>query len=84
MRVAGRGTNTELPATVVSYCSVEARVRLAVASAVPTTSIFDRVTGEQVGPLGVLEPLDLANLDELRLSGALVTGGYSRAREPDT
>jgi predicted aspartyl protease len=94
LRATGVGTIAGLPAALRWRCHVDGRTRIEIASALPETSAFDGLRGMHVGPSGVLEPLDLADLDELRMTSALFSGSwldprtrfvYERAaREGDT
>src|SRR5262245_39847521 len=72
----GVGSVAGLPATLVWHGHVDGRARLEVASALPTASAFDGVRGTHTGPLGVLEPLELGDLDEFRMTTALFFGSW--------
>jgi hypothetical protein len=82
LRAEGSGMVAGLPATLTWQCHVDGRVRLEVASQLPDVSAFDGVRGTHVGPSGLLEPLDLADLDELRMASALFTGAWLDPRTP--
>jgi predicted aspartyl protease len=82
LRAQGSGMVAGLPATVTWQCHVDWRVRLEVASQLPDISAFDGVRGTHVGPSGLLEPLDLADLDELRMASAFFTGAWLDPRTP--
>jgi hypothetical protein len=72
----GAGTVGGLPAEVMWQCHVDGRARLQIASALGETSAFDGRHGMHVGPSGILEPFDLADLDELRMASAVFTGAW--------
>jgi predicted aspartyl protease len=76
VRARGTGTVGGLPAILTWRCHVDGRSRLEIASALPQASAFDGVRGTHVGPSGVLEPLDLEDVDELRIASALFTGTW--------
>ena len=72
----GAGTVAGLVAALTWQCHIDGRTRLEVDSPLPETTAFDGTHGAYVGPLGLLEPLDLADLDEFRLAAALITGSW--------
>lgn len=82
LRAQGSGMIAGLPATLTWQGHVDGRVRFEVASQLPEVSAFDGVRGTHVGPSGILEPLDLADLDELRMTSALFTGAWLDPRTP--
>jgi len=82
VRAWGSGTVGGLPVDLTWQCHVDGRVRLEVASRLPELSAFDGERGTHVGPSGVLEPLDLADLDEVRMTSAVFTGTWLDSRTP--
>lgn len=76
VRAHGVGSVSGLRASITWQCHADGRTRLDVASSLPDSSAFDGVAGRHVGPSGVLESLDLADLDELRMSSALFSGTW--------
>ena len=76
------GTVSGVPATLTWQCHEDGRIRIEVASALPDAAAFDGLHGSHVGPSGVVESLDLGDLDELRMSSALFSGTWLSPRAP--
>jgi len=78
----GTGTLSGLPAGLTWHCHADGRARMEVASPLPEASVFNEVRGAHRGPAGLLESLDLADLDEFRLTSALFSGAWLDPRNP--
>src|SRR5262249_17769093 len=82
VRARGVGSIAGLPAALVWHGHIDGRARLEVESPLRTASAFDGGRGTHTGPSGVLEPLELGDLDEFRMTTALFFGSWLDPRAP--